>query len=106
MANYEYSRVVNFSKKRKSFFNTFFPPFCIYALVVGTSVVVTMHSHFAFRCIFHRYIFFFLLIENQYPSPEILFDFWLSIDCVYAPDRNHATKKIASTKRGIKMKNK
>lgn len=46
-------------------FNTFFP-FCAYALV-GTSVVVSMHSHFAFRCIFHRFgiIFFFFFYLSK-----------------------------------------
>lgn len=77
-----------FFQEMKEFLIRFFP-FPHTSLLSYTSVVVSMHSHFAFRShLYHYiyiYIFFFLLIENQYPSSGILFDFWLSIDLVRAP---------------------
>lgn len=51
--------------------------FFVYAF--NASVVVDMHTHFEFRCIFHNC--FFVFIENQYSLSKILFDSMVDKQC-------------------------
>lgn len=65
-----------FFQEMKEFLIRFFPFARTRLLVQVLSSVCIAILHFvASFTVLALYFFFFLLIENQYPSPEILFDF-------------------------------
>lgn len=51
----------------------------LFVYAFNASVVVDMHTHFEFRCIFHNC--FFVFIENQYSLSKILFDSMVDKQC-------------------------